>query len=43
MHNPHGTHNHAPNNKYNIGMTTLPWDKSTITYPSLDFKEKISE
>lgn len=31
---------HQTTNITNIGMTTLPWDKSTITYPSLDFKEK---
>lgn len=31
---------HQTTNTTNIGATTLLWDKSTITYPFLDFKEK---
>lgn len=31
---------HQTTNITDIGATTLPWDKSTITYPFLDFKEK---
>lgn len=34
------TTTHQTTNITNIGATMLLWDKSTITYPFLDFKEK---